>query len=104
MIPQVLATIQAATSGERRTRATAQVRRHRRLAAVLGRVLGGLLVSANIDGLGWRPIFLVNVPIGLAGLVLAKQYVPTPGAGRLRLSTAWARSCSVSRCSLCWCR
>jgi predicted MFS family arabinose efflux permease len=33
-------------------------------------------VSANIDGSGWRPIFLVNVPIGLAGLVLARRYVP----------------------------
>ena len=41
------------------------------LAAVLGQVLGGLLVSLNLDGTGWRPIFLVNVPIGLAGLVLA---------------------------------
>src|SRR5215469_9466852 len=61
MVPQVLATIQAATGG---------------LAAVLGQVLGGLLVSANIDSLGWRPIFLVNVPIGLAGLVLASRYVP----------------------------
>jgi predicted MFS family arabinose efflux permease len=39
-------------------------------------VLGGVLVSANIDNLGWRPIFLVNVPIGLVGLVLARRYVP----------------------------
>jgi hypothetical protein len=43
---------------------------------VLGQVLGGLLVSWNLDGTGWRPIFLVNVPIGLAGLVLAQRYVP----------------------------
>ena len=76
MVPQVLATIQAATSGERRTRALARYGATGGLAAVLGQVLGGLLVSANIDGLGWRPIFLVNVPIGLAGLVLAKRYVP----------------------------
>jgi MFS family permease len=76
MVPQVLATIQAATTGERRTRALARYGAAGGLAAVLGQVLGGLLVSANIDGLGWRPIFLVNVPIGLAGLVLAKRYVP----------------------------
>jgi EmrB/QacA subfamily drug resistance transporter len=76
MVPQVLATIQAATAGERRTRALARYGATGGLAAVLGQVLGGLLVSANIDGLGWRPIFLVNVPIGLAGLVLAKRYVP----------------------------
>jgi EmrB/QacA subfamily drug resistance transporter len=76
MVPQVLATIQAATSGESRGRALARYGATGGLAAVLGQVLGGLLVSANIDGLGWRPIFLVNVPIGLAGLVLARRYVP----------------------------
>ena len=76
MVPQVLATIQASTTGERRTRALARYGATGGLAAVLGQVLGGLLISANIDGLGWRPIFLVNVPIGLAGLVLAKRYVP----------------------------
>src|SRR5271165_3309706 len=76
MVPQVLATIQAATTGERRTRALARYGATGGLAAVLGQVLGGLLVSANIDGLGWRPIFLVNVPIGVAGLLLARRYVP----------------------------
>ncbi len=76
MVPQVLATIQAATTGERRSRALARYGATGGLAAVLGQVLGGLLVSANIDSLGWRPIFLVNVPIGLAGLVLASRYVP----------------------------
>src|SRR5215471_3541324 len=76
MVPQVLATIQAATTGEQRTKALGRYGAAGGLAAVLGQVLGGLLVSANIDGLGWRPIFLVNVPIGLAGFVLAKRYVP----------------------------
>ena len=76
MVPQVLATIQAATTGERRTRALARYGAAGGLAAVLGQVLGGVLVSANIDSLGWRPIFLVNVPIGLAGLVLASKHVP----------------------------
>jgi MFS family permease len=76
MVPQVLATIQAATTGERRAKALARYGATGGLAAVLGQVLGGLLVSANIAGLGWRPIFLVNVPIGLVGLVLAKRYVP----------------------------
>jgi MFS family permease len=77
MVPQVLATIQAATTGERRTRALGRYGATGGLAAVLGQVLGGLLVSANIDGLGWRPIFLVNVPIGLVGLALAWRFVPS---------------------------
>src|SRR5215472_11274147 len=76
MVPQVLATIQAATTGEGRAKALGRYGATGGLAAVLGQVLGGLLVSANIDGLGWRPIFLVNVPIGLAGLILARRYVP----------------------------
>src|SRR5215813_4286341 len=76
MVPQVLATIQAATTGERRARALGRYGATGGLAAVLGQVLGGVLISANIDSLGWRPIFLVNVPIGLAGLALARRYVP----------------------------
>jgi MFS family permease len=76
MVPQVLATIQAATTGDRRARALGRYGATGGLAAVLGQVLGGLLVSLNLDGTGWRPIFLVNVPIGLAGLVLAQRYVP----------------------------
>ncbi|HXW47572.1 MAG TPA: MFS transporter [Streptosporangiaceae bacterium] len=76
MVPQVLATIQSTTTGQHRARALGRYGATGGLAAVLGQVLGGLLVSANIDGTGWRPIFLVNVPIGLAGLILARRYVP----------------------------
>jgi len=82
MVPQVLATIQAATSGEQRSRALGRYGATGGIAAVLGQILGGLLVSANIDSLGWRPIFLVNVPIGLAGLVLASRYVPDTRHGQ----------------------
>src|SRR5580658_3618213 len=40
--------------------------------AVLGQVLGGLLVSANLFGSSWRPVFLVNVPVGLAVLAFGR--------------------------------
>jgi hypothetical protein len=40
--------------------------------AVLGQVLGGLLVSADLFGSSWRPVFLVNVPIGLAVLACGR--------------------------------
>lgn len=46
------------------------------LAAVLGPVIGGLLLSANLMGLGWRAIFLVNLPIGLVALMLAARILP----------------------------
>jgi MFS family permease len=81
MVPQVLSTIQAATSGERRARALGRYGATGGIAAVAGQIVGGLLVSANLDGTGWRPIFLVNVPIGLVGLVLARRYVPDTRSG-----------------------
>ncbi len=45
------------------------------LSAVLGPVLGGVLVNADLWGLGWRTIFLVNVPIGLLALIGAALWV-----------------------------
>src|SRR5262249_3454864 len=57
-----------------------------------GQVLGGVLVSANLLGTGWRPVFLVNVPAGLAVLAFAGR-LPAGGkgeAGRERLDLAGA--------------
>jgi len=76
MVPQVLASIQATTTGERRLRALGWFGATAGLAAVVGQVVGGWLVSADLGGSGWRPIFLVNLPIGLLGLVLAQRSVP----------------------------
>jgi EmrB/QacA subfamily drug resistance transporter len=59
------------------------------LSSVLGPVLGGFLVTANILGTGWRMVFLINVPLGVVGLVLAwrlfPKSAPTPGATKLDL-------------------
>jgi hypothetical protein len=38
-------------------------------AAVFGQLLGGFLIQLNLAGLSWRPIFLVNIPIGIAGVI-----------------------------------
>jgi EmrB/QacA subfamily drug resistance transporter len=76
MVPQVMATIQATTAGERRAKALGWFGATAGMAAVVGQVLGGLLVSADIAGTGWRPIFLVNVPIGIAALVAARRLLP----------------------------
>jgi EmrB/QacA subfamily drug resistance transporter len=76
MVPQVLATIQSACAGERRARAIGFYGATAGIAAVVGQLAGGALVAANIAGESWRPIFLVNVPIGIAGLVLAWRQVP----------------------------
>ncbi|AGS69387.1 MFS transporter [Streptomyces collinus] len=76
MLPQVLATIQAATSGGRRARAMSLYGATAGLSMVAGQILGGVLVAADLAGSGWRAIFLVNVPVVLLGLVLAVRYVP----------------------------
>ncbi|GAA4199736.1 MFS transporter [Actinocatenispora rupis] len=76
MLPQVLATIQATTSGQRRSRALGGYGAMGGIATLVGQLLGGVLVAANIAGTQWRPIFLVNVPIGLVGLVLSARAVP----------------------------
>jgi len=52
------------------------------LAAVGGQLIGGLLISANVAGLGWRLIFWVNVPVGIAALALARRLVPESRAAQ----------------------
>jgi hypothetical protein len=43
---------------------------------VAGQILGGVLLHFNLFGWGWRPIFLVNVPIGIAAIVLTRRVLP----------------------------
>ncbi|WP_262412857.1 MFS transporter [Actinacidiphila acidipaludis] len=76
LLPQALATIQAATSGSRRGKALSYYGATAGVASVVGQVLGGVLVSADIAGSGWRAIFLVNVPVAAVALVLALKAVP----------------------------
>ncbi len=76
MLPQVLATIQSTTEGHRRTRAMGIYGAVGGIATVIGQVLGGVLVTANLFGTGWRFIFLVNVPVALVASVLAVRSVP----------------------------
>lgn len=46
------------------------------LGAVIGQVVGGAVVSADLFGSSWRPIFLLNVPIGAALITVAKRWLP----------------------------
>ena len=71
MSPQVLATIQVMFVGHERNLATSYVGITVGIGSLLGNVLGGYLVSANLFNLGWRPIFFVNVPIGVVALILS---------------------------------
>jgi hypothetical protein len=48
--------------------------------AVVGQLAGGLLISANLFGSDWRPVFLVNVPVGVILLAVGARALP-PGRG-----------------------
>ncbi|MGX5187041.1 MFS transporter [Streptomyces avermitilis] len=86
MGPQVLAIIGVAYDGPARVRAFNAFGLTMGLAGVFGQLIGGVLIHADIAGLGWRTCFLVNVPVGIAALVLAPRVVPESRAqGRARL-------------------
>ncbi|MFB8236453.1 MFS transporter [Kitasatospora purpeofusca] len=76
LIPQVLGTITAATHGARRGRALSVYGAVGGISVVIGQVLGGMLVAADLFGTGWRSVFLLNVPFALLALVLALRFVP----------------------------
>lgn len=76
MVPQVYSILQATTSGQQRARTIGYLAAAAGVAMVLGQVLGGVLVAADVAGAGWRPIFLVNVPIGVLVLFMVNRTLP----------------------------
>ncbi|SDE83017.1 MFS transporter [Limimaricola pyoseonensis] len=89
MTPQTLALVPALFPPRERGAAFALFGLSAGLAAVTGPVLGGFLIGADIAGLDWRPIFLVNVPVGVLAIAAAMRFVPKiPGAADLRLDYA----------------
>lgn len=46
------------------------------LSALAGPLLAGALVSADLFGLGWRAIFAINIPLGIAGLLIGTRFLP----------------------------
>jgi MFS family permease len=84
MVPQVLALITDVFPPHARGRALGWHGAVGGLGSIAGQVLGGLLLDADVLGLGWRVIFLVNVPVGIVAAVLAARLLPGPGAARGR--------------------
>src|SRR5262249_17772596 len=65
MFPQVLASIQASFTGPDRQRALAGFGAVAGAGGAVGQLLGGALLAADVGGLSWRPLFLVNLPVGV---------------------------------------
>ncbi|MEV7830989.1 MFS transporter [Streptomyces subrutilus] len=70
------------------------------LGGIIGPVLGGGLIEGDFFGLGWRSVFLVNLPIGIAALIVAARCIPKkPGDRTVNVDTAGAALVAVS-CAL----
>jgi EmrB/QacA subfamily drug resistance transporter len=86
MFPQILSVIQVTFPPRERGTAFGMFGATIGLATITGPLVGGLLIEADLFGLEWRPIFLVNVPIGIAALTAATRYLIESKAPRaLRL-------------------
>jgi MFS family permease len=88
MVPQIMSVIQTQFSGPARARALSAYAVVLSAGAVAGLVIGGLLVNANLFGETWRPVFFVNVPLGIILAAAVPRLVPAdrPGGGRLDLA------------------
>jgi hypothetical protein len=76
MFPQTLTGIQLNFEGSERVRAIGLYAMALSAGAVVGQILGGVLVSANVAGTQWRAIFLINVPVAAIAIAAARRHVP----------------------------
>jgi predicted MFS family arabinose efflux permease len=76
LIPQVLSGIQLNFEGAAKTWALGLYSIALAGGAVAGQLFGGLLVSADLFGTQWRPVFLINVPIAAVVLIAASRLLP----------------------------
>jgi EmrB/QacA subfamily drug resistance transporter len=71
MAPQALASVHALFPSHERGRALSIYGVTLGLSSIVGQLLGGALVGADVDGFGWRLIFLINLPVSLVAFLAA---------------------------------
>ena len=76
MAPNILSILGVVYTGPARVRAISVYGMVMGLAATSGQIIGGILIRTDVAGLGWRTIFWINVPIGVAALLAAPRLVP----------------------------
>ena len=77
LMPQVLGSFRTLFHGKERGAAFGMYGAVAGFASAVGLLVGGLLTDADLFGLGWRSVFLVNVPIAIATLVAGLLLVPS---------------------------
>jgi EmrB/QacA subfamily drug resistance transporter len=76
MWPQVLSIVQVEFPPAERPRAFGFQGLVQGLAAIAGQIVGGGLIALDVLGLGWRSVFLINIPVGLIALLCANRVIP----------------------------
>ena len=82
MSPNILSILGVVYTGPARVRAISVFGMVMGLAATSGQLIGGILIRADVAGLGWRAIFWINVPFGVAALTAAARLVPESRDGQ----------------------
>ena len=91
MVPQVFGIIRASFAPAERAKAFGAYGAVQGLAAIAGPLLGGLLVDADLFGLGWRTIFWINAPVSILALVIGTKALPeSRSASRARVDLVGA--------------
>lgn len=97
MVPQVLSIIHVTFPDNEKGKVFAVHGMVGGIAATVAPLIGGVLVAANIFGWDWRPIFLINVPIGIIGFFMGWKYIPESKAPKaLRLDIVGVVLATVS--------
>jgi EmrB/QacA subfamily drug resistance transporter len=76
MIPQGISILTATFSRAQIPRAVSAFGPAMGVSAVLGPIVAGFIIDADIAGLTWRPIFLINIVLGTVGFAAALKYLP----------------------------
>jgi EmrB/QacA subfamily drug resistance transporter len=82
MLPQVLSTIHVSFPAEKRQAAFAVFGSVVGIASLAGPLVGGLVITANLFSLHWRPVFLLNIPLGIVAVIGALLFLPDAEPGR----------------------
>lgn len=98
LLPNSLATLSHAFTGEARGRAIGTWAASSAIAGALGPPLGGWLV----DSIGWRSIFFVNLPVGALAILIAWRFVEESSEGELPLDLPGAAAATLALGALTW--
>ena len=79
LIPQGMSLLLASFSREQMPRAFVAFGPVMGGSAVLGPIVAGFIIDANIAGLTWRPVFLINIVLGTLGFLAAARILPADG-------------------------